>query len=318
MTKTSRKQPIALEDIAATTLRGDVRDFLLGWFRNAPKSWPQMSEAEQKNFAAAADKQAEALVRTVTNLVGSQGYRAFEVSVGDFQKKGSRLEAKILATYSRDNLIEMAEAGEAGPILLSLVSMETFQRERAPAKVMADQPDLMDGEGDYAEEAGASGEQQEQVATAVGEGNAVDPVTGEVIEVQPEDGQRQGERLQLAYDRDGDGGPIIEHEEVGDGLAAAAQREALGLGGTGALTQAELDALTPEQRQNVERLEGIQALKPGQTEPLDGEGEADGDEEPEGEGRAAVPSDGPKRRRRRTAEQRTADNAQAAEAGRML
>ena len=309
------KKPIALEDIAAGTLRGDVRDFLLGWFRNAPKPWPQMTEAEQKNFVAATDKQAEALVRTVTSLVGSQGYRAFEVSVGDFQKKGNRLEAKILATYSRDNLIEMAEAGEAGPIVLSLVSMETFQRERAPAKVMVDQPDLMDEEGDDgAEQADARGEQQDQVAAATAGGDAVDPATGEVIEVQPEENQRQGEQRLLTYERlDDEAGLVVEHDDAGDGLAAAAQRAALG-----PLTQAELDALSPEQRQNADRLEGIQALKPGQAEPLGGNGDGRGGEKPDGEGHAATPSDGPKRRNRRTAEQRTADNARAAEAGRML
>ncbi len=320
MTRANRK-PIALEDIAANTLRGDVRDFLLQWIRNLPKAWPQLGEAEQKNVAAAADKQAEALVRHVTNLVGSQGFRSFEVSVGDFQKKGNRLEAKFATPYSRENLIEMAEAGEAGPIMLALVSRDVFEGERAPAKVMKDQPDLMDGEGENAgEQADASGEQQEQVAAAVGEGNAVDPATGEVIEVQPEEGQRQGERLQLTYDAAGEGGPIIEHDDAGDSLAAAEQREALGLGGTGALTQAELDALTPEQKQNVERLEGIQALKPGQAEPINGGGEAgegvgDGFD---GQGHAATPGDAPKRRGRKTTEQRVADNARAVDAGRML
>ncbi len=111
----------------------------------------------------------------------------------------------------------------------------------------------------------------------------------------------------------GDGLPPFDigGADAGDGLAAAAQREALGLGGIGALSQAELDALTPEQRQNVERLEGIQALKPGQAEPIATAEDGDG-------GTVAIPSDAPKRRGRKTTEQRVADNARAVDAGRML
>ena len=126
-----------------------------------------------------------------------------------------------------------------------------------------------------------------------------------------------------AGDADGDGAPPTENgarapQVAGDDLAAAAQREAL-VGGTGALTQAELDAMTPEQRQNVDRLDGIQALKPGQAEPLGKDGDGQGSDEPDSEGQAATPGDAPKRRgRRRTVDQRVADNARAAEAGRML
>lgn len=300
MAASSKKTPPAIEDIAAATLRGDVRDFLMGWFRNTPKPWPQMSEAEQKNFASAADRQAETLVRAVTNLVGSQGFRSFAVSVGDFQKKANRLEAKISAPYSRENLIEMAEAGEAGPIVLSMVSLEQFEGERAPAKVMPDQPDLIDDEGDGAqqEQQAASGETQEADLAA---GETFDPETGEIITVEPEDGQRQGERRLLTYEGSGTERGDVEQPDLsggpGDDLAARYQ--------AGALTGAELAAMTPEQRESAELLQGMRQHDASHAERIDGD-ESDGAEE------------APKRRRRRTAEQRTADNARAAETGRMI
>ena len=292
-TTAAKKKPIAIEDIAATTLRGDGRDFLMGWFRNTPKPWPQMSQAEQANFASAADKQAETLVRAVTNLIGAQGFRSFEVSVGDFQKKGNRLEAKIAAPYSRDNLIEMAEAGESGPIVLSLVSLETYQGERAPAKVMPDQPDLIvEGEDDGEQASDASAANAPMADADLAAGQTVDPETGEIINVAPEDGQRQGEQRLLTYGGERSGQSAEQGEGAGAELAAGHQGEAL--------SQAELDALSPEQRANAERLQGVKTLKPGEAEPIQ-------------EGGAPK-----KRRGRRPTEQRTADNAKAAEAGRML
>ena len=94
---------------------------------------------------------------------------------------------------------------------------------------------------------------------------------------------------------------------AGDDLAAGHQAAALG--DTGAQ-----DALTPEQRANVDRLEGIQQLQPGDGEPIE-----DGDAgEDAGQEQTASGLRKPKRRGRRSAEQRTADNARAADAGRMI
>ena len=283
MTKRADRPPLAIEDIAAATLTGDVRDFMMQWARNLPKPWAKMSEREQHDFVNAAGRQAESLVRKVTGLVGSQAFRNFEVSVGDFSKKGNRIEAKISAPYSRENIVEMAEAGEAGPIVLSLVSAEQFRGERAPASVMPDQPDLMDDdeagadEPDAPQESDGGATAEPELVDAAAEKQDVplhDPETGEIIEVSPEENQRQGEQKLLTY------------EQPGDELATAHQDDAL--------SQAEVEALSPDQRANYEKLSGIKPVAPAADQ------------------QASDDADKPKRRGRKTAEQRTADNAASA------
>ncbi len=84
----------------------------------------------------------------------------------------------------------------------------------------------------------------------------------------------------------------------GDDLAAAHQADAIG--GSESLSEDKIEALSPEQRQNVERLQGIAATDVDEGERID---------EAEEGGGATVAK--PKRRGRRSVEQRVADNTAA-------
>ena len=97
----------------------------------------------------------------------------------------------------------------------------------------------------------------------------------------------------------------------GDDVAASHQAEALG-GGEVAQDAGEGTG-SAEQRENVEGLQDIQRLEAGEGEPIDAAGGEGGDGETTAEAEAK-----PKRRGRRSTEQRVADNARATEAGRML
>lgn len=256
---TATYQRPALEDIAADTMTGDVREFFLNWFKASPKAWPQMSEREQEAFRDACARQSEALVRKVTQIVGAQDHLSLEITTRDFNRKGERLEAKITTPYSLANLDALARASDAGPIVLSVVSLDQYRGERAPARIMKDQPDLMDDVAEGETEADRDGavEATEQV------------------------------------------GHVPDATAADDALATdqqqAALAEAVGDGGTEVADDQQDQPLGPEAQANTDLLAGIQPLDASAAEPL-------------ADRTAPAPK---KRGKRRTVEQRVADNAAA-------
>lgn len=135
-------------EIAADTLKGDVRDALLCHVRALPKPWPQMSELEQDEAIHRANALAETLVERAVNLVAARGFDHFEVSLGKISfDKG--IEGKFTAAFTTD-LLEGLASRKGTTVLLVAQDSGDFLGERGKQKGAPDQAPLFDDDdGDF-------------------------------------------------------------------------------------------------------------------------------------------------------------------------
>lgn len=170
---------------AAETLRGDLRDWLLDNYRRLDKPWTKLSELEQRQLICRAEDASRAAVRGALGLAVNYPFPTIAVAVGKYTGKDGTLKAEFTCPDTDDNLVRVARAGRA---VLVLVDPDEFAGERAPARAEPDQPGL-----------------------ALGEGETIDPETGEVIRAGA-----PGEPLALPPPRSdgkaGDGLPLDEAE----------------------------------------------------------------------------------------------------------
>lgn len=130
-----------MPELNIPTLRGDIRDALLGHVKSLPKPWPQMSEIEQESAIWRAETLADELVRKAVALAASRGFEHFEVSLGKYAiDKG--VEGKFTAPYSND-LIEALGTRRGATFLLVPRDLADFQGQQAAVVPEPDQPDML-------------------------------------------------------------------------------------------------------------------------------------------------------------------------------
>lgn len=158
MAKVVGKDPA---ELAADTLKGDVRDVLLGHIRALPKPWPQMSEQEQEDAIIRAERLADDLVRRAVDLAASKGFAHFPVSLGKFTV-GDNIEGKFTAAFTFENLDGLASRKGLTVVLVPR-DVSEFMGERAPAVAEKDQPTIFDDD-DFAEEEDGDDDEQDDAA----------------------------------------------------------------------------------------------------------------------------------------------------------
>lgn len=173
-------QPRAL-DLKLETARGDVRDFLLSRLKDWKKPWAKMSEREQRDEAASCSLHAVDLLRELTTLFSGHEFPTVEVQVGKLGLKDNIITSEIRAARSDPNLLAIANAQASGPLVLVLASAQDYMGQRAPAAIMKDQPDLMDGAAAEGEAAPLGDVVGDVVKAAEAQGHKIDPETGEVL-----------------------------------------------------------------------------------------------------------------------------------------
>ncbi|MFG1247290.1 hypothetical protein [Xanthobacter flavus] len=156
MVKGKNKAPA---EIAADTLRGDVRDVLLGHIRALPKPWPQMSEQEKEDAIVRAERLADDLVRKAVDLAASKGFPHFPVQLGKFTV-GDSIEGKFSAAFSHENLDGLASRKGLSVVLVPRDVTE-FLGEKAAAVPERDQPSIFDDD-DFADSEDGDDEDEEQ------------------------------------------------------------------------------------------------------------------------------------------------------------
>lgn len=131
-----------LDNAAAETLTGDIRDALLTHVRSIRVPWAMLSEEEQAEAIAAISKTAEHAVRTIANMMAQRGFPHLTVNVGKWTvKDGVKLEATASGTVN--NIMALAEHGNSSAVLV-LVEAAEFFGERVPSRPDKDQPDMLD------------------------------------------------------------------------------------------------------------------------------------------------------------------------------
>ena len=134
------------------TLRGDVRDVMLGRIRTAQKPWQQMTEAEQRDLASAIDMAAGDMVRRTVRLLTSYEWPHAVVSLGEVKIKGEKgIEAKVSCANIEHNRTVLGEH-VGSYVTMLMVDSDTFMAERAPVQIDPDQPAMDMGYGDGGED----------------------------------------------------------------------------------------------------------------------------------------------------------------------
>lgn len=133
-----------LADLDTETLTGDVRTAFLDKFRHGKKSWPEMSESEQRAFAHEIDELARYLVREAVNLVAADGQPVIRAKCGEVKRrKDGDIEAKVSLRGSDEQRHDLFDA-TGFPIMIVIADHERYIGEREPEKIDPDQPRLID------------------------------------------------------------------------------------------------------------------------------------------------------------------------------
>lgn len=129
-----------LIDLAADTLRGDCRDSLLAWFKGQPKSWPFMSEREQRDLADAADRYSEQLVTEACQIIAAGERPCIVAKLVEYREKDG-VEAK-LKLASKGEIISALHEACGREVLIVTSGAEEFSGEAGKAVIDADEPRL--------------------------------------------------------------------------------------------------------------------------------------------------------------------------------
>lgn len=140
--KTQKDETTSAADLAASTLTGDIRDFLLDRVKRLGKPWVAMSEDEQADQIHAAKEAAEHLVKQVCHIIASDGRKAV---VGELRKVTQDTCIKVVIEFSKQDEQRHAIWDAQGQtVLLVVAGADTFTGERGPAEPDPDQGSLLD------------------------------------------------------------------------------------------------------------------------------------------------------------------------------
>lgn len=128
------------------TLAGDVRDTLLDMFRTRPKTWSQMTEAEQQDIGRALEYAARQLVRGVVDTIRSDGHdepvRAILEGYTDKGDIKATLKVKTIDGDDADRTILALHKARGKMVLITIASADDYFGERSALETDPDQPDL--------------------------------------------------------------------------------------------------------------------------------------------------------------------------------
>lgn len=134
-------------DLAAETLTGDVRDWLLSRLRNSQdqRAWSDRSEYDQRTTIAEADSAARHLVREAVHIIAAAGRRTILATVESVVFKDG-IKATLTASKHDENRHELADAAGSS-VLLVVADVAEFSGERAPVAIKPDQATMIGEDG---------------------------------------------------------------------------------------------------------------------------------------------------------------------------
>lgn len=151
---TMEDQPEAddpLVELAGETLRGDIRDSLLAWFKAQPKAWPFMAEREQRDLADAADRYAKTVITSACKIIAAGERPCIVATLVEYKEKDG-VEAK-LKLPSKGEVVAALHEACGREVLVVTSGAEEYLGEAGPAEIDADQPKFPDIGEEYAEAA---------------------------------------------------------------------------------------------------------------------------------------------------------------------
>lgn len=128
--------------LAATTLSGDMRDFVLNLLdvHRSKEPMARRPEAEQKKIIAEVTARCREMVEEACRIIAVQGGATLTGTLEKVDVKGA-LKATITMSKTDPSRYKLIDA-QGGDVLVALVDSRRFMGERAPAHVVPDQSDI--------------------------------------------------------------------------------------------------------------------------------------------------------------------------------
>lgn len=132
----------AVIDLAAQTMTGDIRDFLLDRVKTMGKPWVSMSEDEQSDQIHAAKSAAERLVKKCCEIIAANGKKALN---GKLVKIAIKDKIMCQVDFNKDDE-QRHNLMDAQGLTVSVVLADAvpFTGERGPAEPTPNQGSLLD------------------------------------------------------------------------------------------------------------------------------------------------------------------------------
>lgn len=130
-----------LIELSADTLRGDVRDSILQWFKAQPKAWGFMSETERRELAEAVDRYSYELTKQACRIIATRERPSIVGKLVEYKEKEG-IEAKLKFGSTEDVVTSLHEScGQ--DVLVVTTGFDLHSGEKAPAEVPPDQGTLI-------------------------------------------------------------------------------------------------------------------------------------------------------------------------------
>lgn len=127
-------------NLAADTLVGNIRDFLLDRVKHARKPWDKMSEEEQAGEIACATGAAETLVRKAVRIIAQAGRKTI---TGNLEQVTVKDGIKAVVTVSKHDECRHELVDSCGSsVLIVVADTEEFDAHRDPVGPDPDQQEI--------------------------------------------------------------------------------------------------------------------------------------------------------------------------------
>ncbi|MDR2858433.1 MAG: hypothetical protein LBV50_11390 [Novosphingobium sp.] len=129
-----------LIELASGTLRDDMRDIILAWFKAQPKAWPFLPETEQRHLANAIDSFSAQVIKQACEIIAANERPCIVAKLVEYKEKDG-LEAKLKLAGKAENVIELHNAC-GREVLIVTSGADEFTERHSDPDIDADQPDF--------------------------------------------------------------------------------------------------------------------------------------------------------------------------------
>lgn len=130
-------------DVAAATLTGDLRDFILDRLRHEQnkRAWHERSEAEQRDTVHQVETAVRHAVTQAIEIIAAGGLRTIKASIEQITVKDGIKATLTMSKFdeNRHNLIDAT----GKTVLIVVADPEDFTGERAEVQITPDQMEIL-------------------------------------------------------------------------------------------------------------------------------------------------------------------------------
>lgn len=143
-TATHQVEPDAIE-LAAATLTGDLRDFILDRLRHeqSKRPWHERTESEQRATVHDVDAAVRRVVQGVIETIAAGGRKTIKATLESVTVKDG-IKAVLLLSKSDEERHKLIDA-TGDRVLIVVADADEFTGERDPVEIKPDQPEMFKG-----------------------------------------------------------------------------------------------------------------------------------------------------------------------------